>query len=37
MFGWGVLKHGVPESEWFGIGDLLTYTFIFDIDSSLLK
>ena len=26
MFGWGVLKHGIPESVRFCIGDLLMYT-----------
>ena len=27
MFGWGVLKHGIPESVRFCIGDLLMYIF----------
>ena len=26
MFGWGVLKRGVPESVWFCTGDLPMYT-----------
>ena len=29
MFVWGVLKQGVMESEWFSIGDLQIYTFLY--------
>ena len=28
MFGWGVLKLGIPESVRFRIGDLQMYTFL---------
>ena len=28
MFGWGVLKHGVPKSVQFCIGDLPMYIFL---------
>ena len=28
MFSWCVLKHGVPESVWFCIGDFPRYTFL---------
>ena len=28
MFGWGVLKRGVPESVRFCIGDIPMYTFL---------
>ena len=34
MFGWGVLKRGVPKSVRFCIGDLSSYTFL-DNDPSL--
>ena len=34
MFGWGVLKPGIPKSVRFYIGDLSSYTFL-DNDPSL--
>ena len=37
MFGWGVLKHGVPESVRFCFDDLPMYTFLVLTRPSLME